>query len=291
MKQKLGLALLTLVAVLLLIFFARNGHFVVLNPKGWVAHQERNLIFTALGLMLIVVIPVLAMTLGIAIKYRASNKKATYMPDWEHSRLAETIWWGLPCAIIILLALVTWHSSHALDPFKPLASEQKPLTIQVVALQWKWLFIYPEEQVATVNFVQFPANRPVNFVITADAPMNSFWIPELGGQIYAMAGMSTQLHLVADAPGSFRGVSANLSGEGFANMHFTANAVSASEFADWTAKLQTSESYLNLSTYNWLANPSEMGLATYVTPSTNLYDEIVNKYMTTPMYAHHTHTQ
>jgi cytochrome o ubiquinol oxidase subunit 2 len=273
--------LLFLVLALLTIIFLNSSNIAVLNPKGLVAIKERDLIITSALLMLIVVIPVFIMTFAFAWKYRASNTKAKYTPDWDHHLAAEFLWWALPCVIIIVLAVVAWRSAHDLDPFKPLESSKKPITIQVVALQWKWLFIYPEQNIATVNLVQFPEQTPVNFEITSDAPMNSFWIPQLGGQVYAMSGMSTKLHLEADLQGSFNGSSANISGRGFAGMKFTAKAVSQADFMEWVHLVKKVPIKLSLDEYNKLAIPSENNpVAYYSSEEQNLYDRVVMKFMT-----------
>jgi cytochrome o ubiquinol oxidase subunit II len=230
-----------------------SGKILVLEPKGIIALKERSLIYTSIFLMLIVVIPVFLLAIFIVWKYRASRQEK-YTPKWDNSYLAEAIWWGFPFVIVIALSVIAWRSSHELDPFKPLEMEGKPMEIQVVALQWKWLFIYPEEKIATVNFVKFPLNRPIHFLITSDAPMNSFWIPELGGQIYAMKGMKTKLNLMASEEGSFRGSSANLSGDGFAGMVFTAFAVSEQEFKKWASGARGAP--LTWKEYGKLAEPS-----------------------------------
>ncbi len=262
-------------------WWVMGNDVAVLNPKGTIAEQQRNLIVATVLMSLAVIIPVFAMTFGIAWKYRAGNTKAKYTPDWDHNRLAEFIWWAVPFAAIMVLAVITWITSHDLDPYKPLQSNVKPIKIQVVALQWKWLFIYPEQNIATVNFVQFPEDTPVNFEITSDAPMNSFWIPQLGGQVYAMAGMSTQLHLMADDPGSFRGSSANLSGAGFAGMNFTAKASSAAEFDEWVKTVKKTSSHLSLANYDELAEPSKDQPVTYYASSdAALYDTVIMRYMT-----------
>ena len=234
-----------LIVVLLLLgvgaltaLYISNNAIPVLEPKGMIGERESELLITASLLMLIVVIPVLVLTLAFAWKYRESNTKAKHAPDWEHNYIAEYCWWGVPVVIIVILAITTWKSSHELNPFKPIASDKKPISIQVIALDWKWLFIYPEQGIATVNFVQFPEKTPVNFEITSDAPMNSFWIPQLGGQIYAMPAMRSKLHLIATEPGSFRGVSANISGRGFAGMRFTAKSSSDEEFDQWVGRCQ-----------------------------------------------------
>jgi cytochrome o ubiquinol oxidase subunit 2 len=278
-KLLLG-GLLAVAAVIAVAVYLQGHDIAVLNPKGTIAHKELRLIVFGSLLSLVVVIPVFVMTFWIAWTYREGNTKARYSPDWDHSRLAESIWWAVPMLLILILSVVTWLSSRALDPFRDLESHTKPMTIQVVALDWKWLFIYPEQDIATVNFVQFPAGMPVDFEITADAPMNSFWIPQLGGQIYAMSGMSTHLHLMADAPGDFRGSSANISGRGFAGMKFTARASSETDFKRWVNGVKQSPTPLSRVTYSQLARPSENApLTQYAGTEPDLYNLIVMKYM------------
>lgn len=251
----------------------------IIAPKGMIAIQQRNLMIVASLLMLLVVLPVFAMTFFIARKYRAGNTKAAYRPTWDHSRKAETIWWGVPLLIIAVLSGIIWTSTHELNPYKPLDSPLKPVTVQAVALQWKWLFIYPDYNVATVNYVRFPAGRPVTFKITSDAPMNSFWIPQLGGQIYAMAGMETRLNLIADSPGRFDGRSVNLSGEGFSKMRFIAEAGSDQDFNEWIKSVKQGPAALDTAAYASLAKP---GVPTaslrYSAVEPGLYDTIIMKY-------------
>lgn len=285
MKKKykaLFFILLSLAVIVLSIVYLSGIDIAVLNPKGMIAVKERNLLIKITLIMLIVVIPVFILTWVISWKYREGNK-AKYTPDWDKHLLSESVWWGLPCAIVLAMSILVWKSSHELDPFKPLESDKRPLRIQVVALQWKWLFIYPEQGIATVNFLQFPEKTPINFEITADAPMNSFWIPELGGQIYAMPGMKTKLHLIANEKGNFRGSSANLSGRGFAGMTFIAKASSPADFYRWVDSLNESSNFLNLAEYIRLAEPSENDPAvSYVLEKPDLYDWIVRRY-TMPM--------
>ncbi len=262
------------------IFYVRAHSIAVLEPKGWVGEKERDLILTASELMLIVVIPVLMMTVFFSWYYRESNQKAKHAPDWEHNSIAEYCWWGIPFVIIVSLAVITWKSSFELSPFKPLKSEEKPLTIQVVALQWKWLFIYPEQQIATINFIQFPAHVPIHFEITADAPMNSFWIPELGGQIYAMPAMRSELNLIANKPGTFRGLSSNISGKGFAGMTFQAKASSKKEFHQWVDQVRSSRQQLDYKRYSALAAPTENNPVSYYNvKDKNLFRSILMKYL------------
>ena len=260
-------------------YVLKDHNFAVLNPRGDVGLKERNLMVFATLLSLCVIVPVFAMTIAIAWKYRESNTKAKYRPDWDHHAALETLWWGLPCAIIIVLAVVAWNSSHQLDPFRPLPSTAKPLNVQVIALDWKWLFIYPDQGVATVNYLQIPVNTPVNFDITSDAPMNSLWIPQLGGQVYAMAGMSTQLHLNATHAGLYRGSSANISGKGFAGMNFKVWATDDETFLAWIKKAQSAGPLLNMDAYNKLARPSENNPVAYYAVNQSPYDKVIHKYM------------
>lgn len=264
----------------LTIWLLNSPNAVVLNPKGMIGLKQKNLLITATWLMLIVVLPVFVMTIFFAWKYRESNKQADYQPSWCSSHLAECFWWGVPCVIVLFLSLITWSSSHELDPYKPLDTDKKEMTIQVVALNWKWLFIYPEQKIATINFVQIPENVPINFEITADAPMNSFWIPQLGGQIYAMPAMTTELHLIANEKGTFRGSSSNISGEGFAGMVFTVKAGSKDDFDTWVETVKASKQELTLETYNDLVKPSQYNQASfYQLKKDDLFHSILMKYM------------
>lgn len=271
-----------IIAVVIAVFgyILRDVTFAVLQPRGQISRGERDLILIALGLGLLVVVPVFTMLFAIAWKYRASNTTASYTPDWDHSRMAETVWWTIPSLLILVLSVITWNSTHKLDPFKPLASSAKPLRVQVVSLDWKWLFIYPEQHIATVNTLEIPIDTPIEFEITSDAPMNSFWIPQLSGQIYAMTGMSTQLHVMADVVGNYRGSSANLSGKGFASMNFQTHARSSADFKDWVNKVKQSPQSLSPSAYQALAKPSQPKAPMYFANSQpNLYNSIVLKYM------------
>jgi cytochrome o ubiquinol oxidase subunit 2 len=256
--------------------------FQVFDPKGLIAVEERGLIIRAVLLMLIVVIPVFILAFSIAWRYRAGNTKAVYTPDWEHSPMEELIWWAIPLEIILVLGALTWSSTHQLDPSKPLAVAGTPLVVEVVALDWKWLFIYPSLGIASVNQLDFPANRPITFEITADAPMNSFWIPQLGGQIYAMTGMVTELHLVADNVGTYQGSSANYSGDDFADMRFNANALSENDFNSWVARVKQSNQLLDAARYAQLASPGTTTPQVYASVPDTLYNSIVMQFMRQP---------
>ena len=256
-----------------------TGDNAILNPKGEIAQKQYNLLVFATLLSMLVILPVFALTIYISLNYRASKKPKDYQPNWDHSKKAETVWWGLPIVIIIILSIVTWKSTHDLDPFKPIASDQKPLQIQVVSLQWKWLFLYPEYGLASINYAQIPVDRPVEFELTSDAPMNSFWVPQLGGQIYTMTGMSTKLHLIANEAGEYRGVSSNISGNGFADMKFLVAATSDSEFYDWTHAAKGSTESLDQQVYEELRKPSKMIQPKFLTlAEPNLYGSILAKY-------------
>lgn len=263
-----------------LVFFISSHNMGVFNPKGVIATAEMDLIVKTTLLMLIVVVPVFIMLAVFSWRYRASNTKAKYTPDWHSNIVLEIIWWTIPIIIIAFIARMTWVSSHELDPFKPIVSNVPPITIQVVALEWKWLFIYPEQNIATVNFVQFPENTPINFSITGDAPMNSFWIPQLAGQIYAMAGMDTKLHIMASEAGEYNGVSANYSGYGFSGMKFMAKVSSQMEFDQWAQTVRQSPNALSSEEYEKLAKKSRNNnIAYYSSADRGLYDKIIMKYM------------
>ncbi|MEQ6290694.1 ubiquinol oxidase subunit II [Vogesella sp. GCM10023246] len=252
----------------------------ILDPKGQIAADEKSLIITATILMLLVVVPVIVMTIAFAWKYRASNESATYTPKWAHSGKIEAVVWIIPIIIVTFLAIVTWNSTHKLDPYRELDSSVKPINVQVVSLDWKWLFIYPDLNIASVNQLAFPANTPVNFKITSDAAMNSFFIPQLGGQIYSMAGMQTKLHLIANEAGSYDGMSANYSGAGFSGMKFKALAMnSQAEFDSWVQKVRAGQP-LDAANYAALLKQSENNPVQYfssVTPG--LFYGVLNKYM------------
>jgi cytochrome o ubiquinol oxidase subunit II len=272
--------LLTLGIVAATLYLLFTQDIAILQTKGTIADQQRNLLVGTAILSLVVIVPVFVLTFYIAWKYRAGNKKAKYQPNWDGHRGLELTWWAIPLIIISLLAIVTWITSHSLDPYRPLTSDKKPVRVQVVALNWKWLFIYPDYNVASVNYLKFPEDTPVNFTITADAPMNSFWIPQLGGQVYAMSGMSTKLHLMASEPGSYNGSSANISGEGFAGMKFVAEATSEADFTSWIEAARSSHNNLDKTTYEQLAKPSrDNPPGTYKLTEPALYDIVVMKYM------------
>jgi cytochrome o ubiquinol oxidase subunit II len=239
----------------------------LLNPKGHIGQEERTLILTALGLMLIVVIPVIIMAVLFSLKFREGSN--------------EAIVWGIPILIILTLGTITWKTTHSLDPYRPLESDKKPVVIEVISLDWKWLFIYPEQGIATVNEVAFPKNTPVEFRITSNTVMNSFFIPQLGSQIYAMAGMQTKLHLIADTAGEYKGISSSYSGAGFSGMKFTAIATpDEASFNQWVDKVKQSPNTLdNMASFNKLAAPSQFHQVEYFSSANpGLYGNVIAKF-------------
>ncbi|MEQ8312301.1 MAG: ubiquinol oxidase subunit II [Sphingopyxis sp.] len=260
---------------------------VVLDPAGDVARQQGDLIVLSTVLMLLIIVPVMVLTIFFAWKYRASNRDATYKPDWDHSTQLELVIWSAPLLIIICLGAVTWVATHLLDPYRPLArtgpgqrvaAEARPLDVQVVALDWKWLFIYPEQRLATVNELALPVNRPVRFRISSSSVMNSFYVPALAGQIYAMPGMETKLHGVFDKTGDYEGFSANYSGWGFSNMRFAVKSLPAGEFDKWVAETKASaEGDLSRNAYLDLEKPSHKEpVRRFAATDPQLFDAIVN---------------
>lgn len=263
---------------------------VLLHPAGAIASQQGHLIVVATVLMLLVIIPVMVLTVLFAWRYRKSNTSATYLPDWDHSTQLELVIWAAPLLIIIALGAVTWISTHTLDPYRPLrridkahavTPEIKPLTVEVVALDWKWLFIYPEQGIATVNEVAAPVDVPIDFKITASSVMNSFFIPSLAGQIYAMAGMQTELHAVMNQPGEYDGFSANYSGAGFSDMRFKFHGMSPADFDRWVQEAKASGQALDRARYLQLERPSEREpVQRYATVSEGLYESILDRTLT-----------
>ena len=272
------------VAVAAGIFFFRwlvGGSTISLfAPQGTVAAGEVGVIKTAVLLMLIVVIPVYILLYTFAWRYRADNVKAKYDPEQTHKPWKELLLWLVPISIVAMIAVLTWRSAHALDPYTPIQSPNPPITIQVVSLEWKWLFIYPAQNIATVNFIQFPVNTPVHFELTADSPMSSFWIPQLGSQIYAMAAMETQLNLIASTIGEFTGKDTEINGDGYAGMTFTAKSSSQSDFDAWVASVRQSSPPLTEAAYNALALPSQNNPpAYYSSVEGDMFDGIMMKFM------------
>ncbi len=252
---------------------------VILQPVGRIAMREKHLIIVATVLMLLVVVPVILLTLAFAYRYRASNTRASYKPDWAESPRLELVFWSIPCVIVIALATITWKSTHELDPYKVIDNSKTPLIIQAVALDWKWLFIYPKSRIATINYLEIPANKPVEFMLTADAPMNALEIPRIAGQIYAMGGMRTRLNLIVGKTGTYHGLSTSFSGEGFSDMNFIVKVSSADQFRRWTQHIKKLGKPLTWATYNKLTAPSEHNHAEYFsTVSPKMFYHVIAKY-------------
>jgi cytochrome o ubiquinol oxidase subunit II len=274
-----GLLILGLVSIA-----AYGKPMPVLQTHGLLADRERELIFITVILGIVVVVPVFILLFGVAWRYRASNKKAKYEPEYDGNRGLELLWWGIPGIIILVLGVITVISTIALDPYKSLDSDKKPINVQVISLQWKWLFIYPDYHVASVQQMVIPEDTPINLTLTSDAPMNSFWVPALSGQVYTMNGMSTQLHIMADDQGTYNGTSANISGDGFADMAFKVISKSDVDFTAWAVKHEGDADTLDQASYNELAKPSKnVPVKTYKLTDANLYNEVVAKYMDSGM--------
>lgn len=274
---------------IVLAWLLKGTDIELLHPKGLIAQQELRLTIISAAVLLGIGIPSVFLFYFFAWRYRETNTKAAYEPDKRHNKFFVFTIWAIPCFVMLVMATIMWTSTHELDPHTPIASSVKPLTVQVIALRWKWLFIYPEQHVAAVNYVQIPTDRPVRFDLTADdAPMSSFWIPHLSGQLYAMTGMVNSLNLRADIPGDYQGSSAEINGAGFAGMKFTTRAGSKAAFDQWVQTVQQNYSDLDVATYEKLLQPSENNVPQYyANPQPGLYDAVVMKYMG----ANHTMTQ
>jgi cytochrome o ubiquinol oxidase subunit 2 len=250
----------------------------VLDPHGPVGAAERLILFDSLTIMLAIVIPVIAATLGFAWWFRASNARAFYWPEWAFSGTLELIVWAIPAFVITFLGGIAWFGSHALDPYKALPSRTKPVEIEVVSLDWKWLFVYPDQHVASVNHLVIPAGVPVHFELTSASVMNAFFIPQLGSMIYTMNGMTTHLNLQADTPGTFHGLSSHFSGDGFPGMHFDVHAVPAEQFSTWIETTRATGPTLDAASYAMLSKQSlDVSPFTYRATSPELFQQIATQ--------------
>jgi cytochrome o ubiquinol oxidase subunit 2 len=249
----------------------------VLDPKGPIAFAERQILLNSLGIMLAIVIPTILATLAVAFWFRASNRRASYLPDFEYSGRLELLVWSIPAMTVLLVGGVAWVGSHDLDPRKPINSSATPITVQVVSLDWKWLFIYPEQGIASVNKLVVPVGTPISFELTSSSVMNSFFVPQLGGQIYTMSGMVTRLHLQADHLGTYPGFSAMFSGDGFPDMRFAVDAVTDNRFAQWVREAHDTGPILDAQSYVDLAKPSKaVAPFTYRAVAAKLFSGVVN---------------
>lgn len=274
------------VAVTSMLSLLAGCNLVVINPSGDIASQQADLIIVSTILMLLIIVPVMALTVFFAWKYRQGNKDAEYDPEWHHSTKLEVVIWSAPLMIIIALGAITWVTTHTLDPYRPLdridaerplPKDHKPMVVEVVSLDWKWLFIYPEQGIATVNELAAPVDTPIQFRITSSGIMNSFFIPALAGQIYSMAGMETKLHAVINEEGVYDGFSGNYSGEGFSHMRFKFHGLSQDGFDAWVEDVKSDENFLGRSQYLELEKPSvKEPVRYYSSVDPELYQAILN---------------
>ncbi len=250
----------------------------LMDPAGYVGKSERSILLDSLAIMLTIVVPTIVLTLGFAWWFRAGNARARRLPTWSYSGGVEMVTWGIPVLTIMLLGGVSWIGSHELDPAQPLPSSVKPIEVQVVSLDWKWLFIYPDLHLASVNELTVPAGTPIHFALTSASVMNAFFVPRLGSMIYTMSGMATQLNLVADRPGDFDGISAHFSGDGFADMRFVVHALPDAQFAAWVAATRTTGPSLDRGAYDALARQSrKVAPFTYRDAAPNIFADIVSQ--------------
>lgn len=281
---------LSVVALLVGVFWwlLSGAQIDVLSPKGVISDQQKTLFIFTIVLSAVVVVPVFVMLGLFAYKYRDSNPKHKgYDPEWKENSTLEAIWWGIPIAIIGVLAVVTWQTSHSLDPYKKIEADHPSIPVQVVAMQWKWLFIYPDEGIATLNYVMMPKDVPVSFHLTADAPMSAFWIPALGSQIYNMNGMSSELNLMATENGTYRGYTSNINGRGYADMTFEANVVDHDEYHKWTDSTMKDADLpvLDRALLEKLSQPSvQQTTLTYRVDDPELYESVLRIYMPNMMH-------
>ncbi|WP_428492273.1 ubiquinol oxidase subunit II [Rhodopila sp.] len=255
-RHRSTLARFTRPAVVLAPLFLGACQAAVLDPQGPVGMADRTIMIDSLAIMLAIVLPTLAATFGVAWWFRASNTRSTYLPEFEYSGRIELIVWGIPLLVIMLLGGVAWIGAHELDPAQPLASKSPPLQVQVVSMDWKWLFIYPDQRIASVNQLVVPAGVPVHFVLTSASVMTAFFIPQLGSMIYTMNGMTTNLNLEADKPGTFHGLASHFSGDGFSDMHFDVRSVPAEQFSAWVDATRKTGPTLDSASYTALAKQS-----------------------------------
>ena len=281
MKRVLVIVLPILVALALvaLFWFLLDGKRIdVLQPTGEVASAQKNIFALTVFLSALVVVPVFTMLAVFSLRYRKGSNKGSYRPEWGENKWLEGLWWAIPVLIIGVLGVVTYQTSHSLDPYRERAGGE-PLDVQVVALRWKWLFIYPEQQVATLNHLPLPVDRPVRFSMTADAPMSAFWIPSLGSQTYAMNGMASKLNLKASEIGEYTGYTTNINGEGYAKMTFKTNVMSQGDFASWSETAKASDGSMNMAEYESLSEPASVtDERTYRLANAKLFDMIMQKF-------------
>lgn len=254
--------------------------FIVLDPKGPIGESQKDLIYFSTILCSVIIVPVLILTAIIVWRYRDKpGRKASYNPNWEHSTKLEITWWTIPIIAILILAIVTVKYTYALEPSKPIESAKAPITIQVTSLDWKWLFKYPDEDIATVNYIKIPEDVPIKFQLTSDTAMNSFWVPQLGGQIYTMSGMAMTLFLQADEQGSYFGSGANFTGKDFAQMTFKVDATSEEEYKAWIDEVKATSPSLTMEGFEKLTEPGTSDVQLFSSFPEGLFNKIVKQYV------------
>lgn len=274
------LPLATINSIVLALIYLKGFDFQLLFPAGLIAQRQAEILVEATLLMLVIVIPVVTALFAVAFFFRESNTKIKRDQQKSSSMKIQLLWWAAPSLIIMIIAFLTWNNTHALDPKVSIASQNETLKIQVVSLMWKWLFLYPEQNIATVNYLKIPVDTPVEFEMTSDAPMNSLWIPSLAGQMYTMTGMSTRLNILSKKTGEFPGQSAEISGKGFSGMRFNVSVVSRTAFDSWVSSLKGEKNDLSENAYNLLSKPSEnVPPILYSSYDKELYKKIIGKYM------------
>lgn len=282
MKTKFLLSLCAvLFGVIGIAIVLANEHTLVFHPKGIIARNEFELIITNIVLMLLIILPTYILLFTVIWKFCIKRKTANYDPNYSVGPVGELMMWILPSIIVAIMAIITWNATHQLNPYKPIESEVEPLTVEVIALDWKWLFIYPELGIATLNVMHIPERTPIHLKLTADgAPMNSFWIPQLSGQIYSMTGMTTQLNIMADGPGEYVGREAEINGEGYADMTFLAKSTNQKDFEEWVAQVRKSSQHLTHDTYLQLVKPAiNKSVILFSEVEKDLYHRVVHQYM------------
>lgn len=253
----------------------------ILNPKGIVAYEERILLFDSMALMMIVVIPVIIMSIAFVYKYRESQRRADYKPNWSHSFFLEALWWGIPIVIVVILGVLSWKATHRLDPYQKIDGRKVDLRIDVIALPWKWLFIYPNENIATINELVLPKDKQVELWLTGDnSAMAAFFVPQLASQIYTMAGMRTKLHIIATEEGTYRGLNAQFNGGGFSDMYFPVHVVDENKMSAFIKRAKSSQQQLSIATYLLLREPSIKNKGEYyASVAPGLFQTVINYYM------------
>ncbi|MNI12406.1 Quinol oxidase subunit 2 precursor [compost metagenome] len=292
MKPKLIIRMLALLIFIGTVFFitgCSSEQYLVLDPKGPIGESQKDLIIISTLLCAVIIVPVLIMTAIIVWRYRDhKGSKAAYKPEWEHNTKLEITWWSIPIVIILILAVITARYTYALEPSKPIVSEEKAITIQVTSMDWKWMFNYPEQGIATVNYIQIPKGVPVRFELTSDTAMNSFWVPQLGGQIYTMSGMAMTLYLQADEVGKYFGSGANFNGRDFAQMTFEVNATTTDDFNTWVNQVKKDYPPLTTEGFEKLREPGPSDHKFYSSFPEGLFDKIMRQYSVDGQ-SHHGH--